>query len=236
MARTPAVERRRRPKTPLDRDFFLLHTIYGISLVVGFEKLGESTYSLALSYFGTTPVLPAPRPLLLLLAAAVAFVGMRFFWAVDNIVRFIEDCERKNSVPHNQLIAIHYPILFLHAFVFFFICSLHLDLSKPREGGFAHPYFFVYMSAALLIGNAIWLRFLARGRNCEGRELRWGANNLSCGVAMVCAAGLLQHCGAKTTVVLWMAFIVLLGNSLIDIFTTSRAYVQDSDASVEAGA
>jgi len=210
----------------LERDFFVLHTIYGIALIVGFEKLGESTYSLALSYFGTTPVLPAPRPLLLLLAASVSFVGMRFFWAVDNVLRFKKHCAAGGrGAWRKQLIAIHYPILFLHAFVFFFICRLHLDLSEPIESGHAHPYFFVYMSAGLLIGNAIWLQVLARGREeCKGRELHWSANNLGCGLALLCFAGLMQHCEANTSMVLWMAFSLLVLNSLIDILRTSDAY------------
>ena len=214
---------------PLDRDFFLLHTIYGISLIVGFERLGDSIYSLALSYFGEAPALPAARFLLILLAITVAFVGMRFFWAVDNVLRFIDDCKGKKRVPHKQLVAIHYPVLFLHSFVFFFICRLHLDMSDPIASGHAHPYFFVYVSAALLIGNGIWLRALARGRDCRNRELPWSTNNLICGATMVCFAGMLQHCGATTAAVLWMSFFVLLCNSLIDILNTSRSYVQDSD-------
>ena len=227
---------KRRPRTPLDRDFFLLHTIYGIALIVGYEKLGESTYSLFLSYFGVPPKLLAPRFLLILVAASMAFVGMRFFWAVDNVVRFIEDCESKQSLPRKQLIAFHYPILFLHAYFFFFICSLHLDLSKPGEDGHAHPYFFVYMCASLLIGNAVWLRFLARGRaSCKKRELQWSTNNLGCGTALIATAGLLQHCGANAAAVLWTASLILLCNSLIDILGTSGAYVEDS-ASVEAEA
>lgn len=206
----------------LDRDLSIIRTVFAISLVEGFKKLAESAY---LILAGGSHLYHTHQPLMLAVVAMLSLTGLRFFWAVGNIRRHVLRSIINVEPPRrHMLIAVHLPVLFLHAALFFLICRIAQGLT---EGGLNHDgvRHFVVSFAILLSVNVIWLGLLLPAGPPSRPERVWIINNIST-LAVLLTGTLI---GTLLTVTfaeaLLAATLLFTLNGVIDFATTKDGYV-----------
>jgi GNAT superfamily N-acetyltransferase len=208
----------------LDRDLNMIRTVYGISLIFGFQKIVEWSYVLLAS--GGAASLSTKVKLLLLpcLAFAVLAVGIRFFWAADNIRRFVlRRIVTLNPPKRWHIVIIHFPLLFSHAVLFFFLCRIFQDIC---ERGLQQPdgAHFILTYTTLLFLNIGWLASMLNKKE-KGPESLWFYNNLYFAVAGGACFLIFWHCHVAAWLALSISAVLVLLNSVIDLAWASRAYI-----------
>ncbi|HKW64355.1 MAG TPA: hypothetical protein VJN89_17520 [Candidatus Acidoferrum sp.] len=205
----------------LNRDLNLILTLYAISMALGFQVLAESFYRLCFPQSAT-----APRGTAIVLLTVLAFVltaiGIRFFWAVNNIRRLIlHRTAQLHSVGRRALVLFHFPVLFLHSLLFFILCRLQFNM----HNSFDHFNPFIGLYSLLLTLNAAWMLILTKGRLDTRPESFWMWNNFTfgfLGFLLMLIARVLSQAGAP---VLWGASALFFVNSAIDLSFMPRAYI-----------
>ncbi len=209
----------------VDRDLSLIRNLYGIALIFGFQKVVESGYLQVTRDPGAAPVSAGEKALLLALALVITGAGIRFFWAVGNIKRCVLERILKLDPPRRWvLVVIHFPILFLHAVLFFFLCRYFQDMCmRGIRDSYARGYIVVYI--ILLLLNVLWLRFLMYKRTDKGPEWVWIRNNGVFAVAGIVALIIFDCHALSTERQLSIASGLFLLNSIVDFIKTRGAYI-----------
>ena len=234
-------------------DIGLMQTVYGILLVLGFRQIGDTLYNMFVAKEAHNLELCAS---VALSAIALAFLGTRFFWAVGNIRRYYLRNERyePNRNARRVITTVHFPILLLHAFVFYVLCRFHSEMTSTKaiENGWD---WFVLWFASFLLLNVMWLYQLVRrpvGRSVRAEpvsqtnsfgwlEVGWSKNRqwikdrqpestwiilneltALLVLAIVWFGNLVVN---DSTALLVTACIVLILNSLLNLWLTADTYV-----------
>jgi len=206
----------------LDRSLTLIRTLYGIALVLGFQEIVRSIYSLF--FENTMYISPSRKILLSCLTLVLSMLGLRFFWAVGNIRRFfLRRTVSLDPPSRTPLVVFHFPVLFSHAVLFFLLCKLFSAFSASLSfDRYALPFIAVYV--VLLLVNSQWLCFLTTEKD-EKPESLWFWNNVgfSCAACVVLAVA--ESRGLSGEVQLFVTSGLFIANSLIDMVMVSDAYV-----------
>ena len=213
----------------LNRDFNLIQTLYAISMALGFQVLAESFYSLHFTKSGHAHD-GTSLALLMALTFVLTTVGIRFFWAVNNIRRLVLECfAQLRLVSRRSLVLLHFPILFLHSLLFFLLCRLHHDM----RDSLVYFNWFIGLYSGLLTLNAAWMLILMKGRLNTKPELFWMWNNLIFGLLAFLLMLIARPVGLPASSVLWMASGLFFINSAIDLGFMPRAYILGESIEME---
>jgi GNAT superfamily N-acetyltransferase len=227
----------RRVVPNLDRHLTVIRTLYAVALTFGFQKVVESAYVQFLQLFSVPGDHPLPelsfgiKVLLALLFAALGFLGIRLFWAVGNIRRFVlRQIIFLNPPKTLYLLVFHFPILTLHAVLYFFLCRFYQDICL---NGLYESYVegLMWVFIVLLTLNVAWLVFLLRvGPNGKrGRfippERLWAINNSTFAVAGLIFVTLLCCFHPPIEWSLFIATALILSNSGVNFSVTRRNYI-----------
>lgn len=169
-----ALEKSRQIEVRYGFDLTLIRLLYGMMIALGLGELLKGFYdgsdrisarykSISTSVTARTGVwLYAGIEYASFFCAGlgVSLIGLRFFWAVGNIRRFmiLRANESGQILPEDQamLVLLHYPAIILHGFLFFLLCRTYLGLSERRNFGK-----FSIFAAALFLTNIFWLATLS---------------------------------------------------------------------------
>jgi hypothetical protein len=152
-------------------------------------------------------------------------LGTRFFWAVGNIRRFVLQRVGQLDPPSRKwLVIAHFPLLFLHAVLFYILCRIYQDICiyglKPH-----YSSSFVEAYGGLLALNVVWLLLLRHKRQDTGLEKLWMVNNAVSAMAAFAWLAAFKHCNISPEVQLFVASALFAMNSAIDLFGASHAYI-----------
>jgi GNAT superfamily N-acetyltransferase len=209
----------------LDRDLSLIRNLYGISLIFGFQKVVESSYLQLVGDKTAASLSPGAKILLITLALVLAAVGIRFFWAVGNIRRCVlQRIVRLDPPKRWVLVLVHFPLLFLHAVLFFFLCRFYQDICvNGLRHGYAFGFILVYL---FLLGlNVGWLFLLEYNRTDKGPESLWIRNNAAFMIAGVICLVTLEHYHVTSEWELFSASGLFLLNSVVDFIRARGTYI-----------
>lgn len=204
----------------LKADLSLMQTAYTILLVLGYRQLGDSLFDLFRS--DKDPYLAWS---LFAYDVALTLFGLRFFWSVGNIRRFvIRTTENKGAVPRRTVTVFLFPALFFHAMLFYFNCRMHSEFIR----GPADPkncWQLISINAAFLTFNASWLAWMIWSQLSWKPESLWIKNNLACAMFLVATSGSSVFWNIEPWQMLAVASGVLVMNALIDGWFTAHVYV-----------
>src|SRR6266446_3732356 len=145
----------------------LLDTIYAITMVLGFRDLALGLYDFFFHHISfwsgeTFEWLSIP---LVLIALSIITFGLRFFWGVVNVRRYVDRIHWSGREISALVIKFHVGVLLMQGFLFYFLGKIYTELvdyvavSGPRPS-LRSIDSFIICSIALLAVNAIWLRIL----------------------------------------------------------------------------
>lgn len=205
----------------LDYDLGIMHVLYGLAFAFGFQELATSLDRLISGAEGFSST--ATTIGILSLNFSMILVGLRFFWAIGNLRRFVK---RQNNLPPRtqiEIVVVHFPIVVLQSFAFYLLCAQIpriLDqppdvVGIPRVGHFA---------AFLLFSNSIWLAILQRGVPKHSPERTWFVNNLG----MACIILVVLFSFRDQFLEMWGVTFTLAANSIVDLGLTSKWYLKSA--------
>jgi len=248
-----------RVKAPLERTLASIRTLFGVSLLLGFREVALTAYEV----FKTRERYSAGDfGLLSVLLVALVLLGIRLFWAVEVIFRFVLSRVGLVKPPRTlRLVLLNYPVLFLHAIGFFFLCATFgriawsLSTSDDEAGRQAKQFVvqgarvdFIVAYCALLLLNCFWLNdFLPANRKIFrwpfARSTRpeltsappsalgpplpeevWIKNNLTFVVFGLFCLVFCAMSDRTSTVPLLFAGVLLIANSVFDVYRTRHSY------------
>jgi len=212
--------------TNLDRGLNIIRTLYGVSLIFGFQRVVESSYVQLVGDSSGAALSPTERLLLLpTLAIVLAALGTRFFWAVGNIRRCVLQRIIMLDPPKRWvLVLVHFPLLFLHAVLFFLLCRFYQDICmKGLSDLYSFGFIFVY--TCLLTLNAVWLLLLMYKRTDKGPERLWIANNAVFAILALISLRVFPGPCVTSEHQLLIASGLFLVNSVIDFVKAKGAYI-----------
>jgi len=204
-------------------DISLMQTVYAIFLVLGFRLLADSFSVFMIGGLDkpkTDIVVPVSA-----LWLALIFLGLRFFWAVGNLRRFILRRGDDSTVKVRRVVTtVHFPLLIIHAFLFYCLCRLHGELSDPKLFD-ARSRLFVYWYSGFLLLNSAWLFTLIWSQKDNEPERKWMVNNAKSAIAALATFFILEWFNAPLTTSLPLVSLVFLYNSFVDLWRTSETYI-----------
>jgi hypothetical protein len=225
----------------LDRTLTSIRTLFGIALILAFQDATRGLLEMILSrnQLGADACLR-----LLLLLVALLLVGWRMFWTVGVVRRFVLGRvlalkrggpagpggapTSKIASPRRAFILwFCYPVLFVHATLFFFLSSLFRGMVQTPVVWNVH---LIGLLGALLLLNAVWLYLLrpigshlkmAVGPGVPSETL-WIRNNLVFGSLTLLVYLASSQLGPATAIT--FASILWIINSAIDFAMTREIY------------
>lgn len=207
-------------KEDYEKDFSLIQTVYSIALVLGLEKVAESAYST----FVTRAYRATDYLQFMTLQGIVAFVlillAIRFFAAPRNIRRFLINHPDSNS--SRVALTFHLPILLGHAFVFYILCRVEMDITMETFWDTMPPFILTY--CGLLIFNIVWLLILIRGNRKQRPEIFWIYNNCILVVLVLPIVLAWWYFDFSDWIAFAVIFLLFLLNSVIDLWETAESY------------
>lgn len=225
----------------LDRDLSIIRVVYAIFLVEGFKQVIQATYrrwvkgpnaledgvlAACQSLSPHQPLPPlAPTWLLVFTAISIGALGVRFFWAIGNIRRFVLHRIINLDPPNRRaIVMLHFSFLFLHATAFFLMCEVFQDLGQHTLGREAIDRLILTL-ILLLAMNAIWLLFLIKGRTDHGPERAWLLNNSFFTVVFAIILFKIGSLAKTPEAMLTIVAACSMANSLLDFLVASDGYV-----------
>jgi hypothetical protein len=216
----------------LNRHLTVVRTLYAVALTFGFQKVVEATYFQVFHRFsvpvpGEHPITqfpPCEMAILILLFFSLGLLGIRFFWATGNIRRFLLQRVILLDPPNTRLLLfVHFPLLILHAVLFFFLCRFYWDICV---NGLYDSYVsgLLTVFTFLLVLNIGWLYLLRRKRTDRGPEFSWMVNNIVFALLGVLSLWLFYSCPLGSDTELLIAAMLVLANSALDFVLTGGSY------------
>jgi GNAT superfamily N-acetyltransferase len=216
----------------LERQLVVVRMMYAVALTFGFQKIVDSTYNQVFRRFsppsGDHPIqqlLPNTMVAVILLFFALGLLGIRFFWATGNIRRFVLHGVTDLKRPPNttSLLLFHFPLLILHAVLFFFLCRFYQDIcTYGLHDSYVLGLLLVF--TFLLVLNVAWLTLLRMKRVDRGPEFLWMANNIAFAVLGIVAYQVFYHCHVEVNTQLVLTGLLILSNSILDFALTGGTY------------
>lgn len=231
--------RRRKPATHSDarvlkRDdvhtgLSLMQTVYSIAIVLGFKKALEPAYEV-LVYPRAASASHLSRGVVLVTLVALALIGLRFFWVPRNLYAYVLRSKLEMRERMRRMTLVHFPVVLLHAAIFYGICAAYSDLTAKRTREFVVPSathvaaLYIAWYAFLLLINAFWLLTMAWRRDARAERL-WGINNFLTSVAAWIVFLGLQQQMLSPAVALYVASGLFIFNSGIDLWGAAEDYI-----------
>jgi hypothetical protein len=207
--------------TYLDRELAVIRTLYAISFIVGFQKIGEAVYFLFFQEHTHLSFSGALFGLVGLITLVLVLLGFRFFWAVGNIRRFVFRKISTLQPPKRKTLMLHIAFLFVVPLLFYFLCRIFQDLVTSLSlAQFNKRFLLVY--GILLLANSGWLALLTH-KLSRNPERFWMINNFSFGTLAFCCT-VVARFGHYELIIAYASCILLLANSLIDLLLSSEVY------------
>lgn len=232
----------------LGQQLTAIQAIFIVVMTLGFEKLAEAIYHYSLPIMGISNAAGEPTNswIYILPIATSIGLGLRMFWAVINVRRYLERANAKlrgetdpdslfhlrRSIQRNVII-FHVPMLLLHGFGFDFICLLASGLLLgPNTSKGCMWFLIVY--ALYQYGNAFWLWILTRKLQVSPqehapREHIWRWNNICASSFGLVAAGLILFRGMDQENALILGCIAYIGSSALDLTVTAYHYLESPE-------
>lgn len=225
----------------------VIQTVYAVIMAFGFSYLVEGGYLFMEPYLGLTNTETINYSAAFLIPIlTTSLLGLRFFWAVVNIRRYIERVNfRLAQIPDAQLtlkykrskerniVLLHVPILIGHGFIFYFICRLTKDLPLAEPANSAIIAFIIAYSGFQYF-NALWILWLAGWKPTNDaqptREKFWVLNNFiisTVGIALLFIGLLFSVDIVSLLVAACGAFIV---GSIADLTQTAYHYLESPES------
>lgn len=231
------------PKKGIAIKWGVIQSIFAVIMALGFRELVQGTYDYLRPILGipwrgapSQGLSPVANPFVYFLPTiALAFLGIRFFWATVNVRRYVDrlnenlrQAEEVRKEYERKIVLVHIPILILHGFIFYFCCHLAEDLlfaSQPVHAAAA----LVFVYASFLIVNAVWLWLLTRDYcpNADTvRERYWGWNNLVCSCLGTSLLLITFKFDWRFDYLLAIICSIFILSSLLDLYFTSYHYLE----------
>lgn len=218
----------------------VMRTVYEVAMVLGLKQVFDEAYTV-FSPITRAPSQVVPLEIDIALFIAVLLIAIRFFWITRNITSYLRrnreamaDRRRRVTVARS-VILIHFPVIILHALIFFFLsrsCAdamgiIHSDShSVMRAYDFAAQ--FVVSVGVLLLLNGAWLLLISDTN--PGRFWAW--NNLIT-AAVIAILGLLRVLLISPRLFTQLSCAVIVINSLWDLWGAASFYILvDDEATV----
>lgn len=209
-------------------DLSIMQTLYIVALLFGFEKVATTIYSLLFETIFSYGV--ALRSVFVLCGIAIFILGVRLFWSIGNIRRYVQRKISENAQNANvnrvrrRVIIIHFPIALLQAVIFYFV-ALSYKHFVAMSGPDLVLNNFIYLYLGVLFLNGLWLITLIYPEWSHKPELLWIVNNLTTvGLTVaVMLAGWWLHW--PQIAVLTVVVLLFLGNSAVDFLKTAGSYL-----------
>ena len=223
----------------LYENFKILRVIYGISYLAGFRELLLGFERI--HHF-------VPLVTYLIGCGVLLLLAMRLFWGLGNIRRYLSEkipinissalddngefLDKSKKAEHIGLtkfqwcrvMIVDIPILLIHSFIFYLLCnSLQEVILDSDTSGQLSNFLFTY--SIILLLNVAWLGSLMTKTNTNNPEYIWFYNNMICGFLLFFTALIPLFNGAPTSLILWWAFFVAVGNSIFDLYKTGWVYL-----------
>jgi GNAT superfamily N-acetyltransferase len=215
----------------LERQLVVVRMMYAVALTFGFQKIVDSTYNQVFRRFsppsGDHPIQQLPpdtMKVVILLFFALGLLGIRFFWATGNIRRFVLHGVTELQPPNTRsLLFFHFPLLILHAVLFFFLCRFYQDIcTNGLHDSYVLGLLIVF--TFLLALNVAWLTLLRMKRVDRGPEFLWMANNIAFALLGIVAYQVFYHCHVEVNTQLFLTGLLVLSNSILDFLLTGGTY------------
>lgn len=207
----------------LDYDLGVMHVVYGLAFAFGFQELA-SVFERLISEWGQSLDIPTALATLAL-NCAISFVGLRLFWAIGNLRRFVSrQGKTLSSRIQTEMVLVHFPIIILQSFAFYLLCA-QVNHSFGLQSGTAVYHRIGYLAATLLFANSMWLLILQRGVPQHMPERLWFGNNLVVGFLIL---AIHVFTDKNALVEIWTITTLLLLNSVGDLGFTSKWYLRSS--------
>ncbi len=226
----------------LDENLKILRILYSMSSLLAMREL--------ILGFRITQTEIAHVSILYMFGALVLVVlGVRFFWGVGNVRRFLlEDMARyfsaktagalKQEIDYTRLKSevLHRSIylrvmlwdvsmLLAQSFVFFLLCQL-LPLVVHGNGSskpFDRLNDFVVLYCGLILMNAFWLATLSSQGSPARPEAVWGRINIVTAVIGLLSLPLKPYIGSEPY--LWFLLLLFFASSVYDFYRTGWVYL-----------
>lgn len=230
----------------MSENFKVLRVIYGLSLLLGLNKLVENgpfDFSRWMSGGYDWRFVS----LYLLGSVTIFFLSIRLFWAIGNIRRdlrmkivdhickhdelSLSTDDEKNAmrpVDWARMMLVDVPVLLLHSFILFLLCSNWLIVAEfalePGDKPFNIVLIFLSTYSGILLFNAFWLMSLRSGRRKTHPESYWVGNNLGFGIVGLAFVVFIVEGAIMPVWACVAACFAFLLNSLIDFLRTGWTY------------
>lgn len=218
-----------------------MQAIFAVLMAIGFETMVQHVYQYSRPALGISVSQPPPRApwTYFLPILAMSLLGIRFFWAVVNIRRYIDHAQAVVISGHRERLAgferkvvlLHIPVLVLHGVLFYFGSQFAADMLVSSESRKASEAFVLFY-AGFQYFNAAWLALLIwefRRRSSEGRERFWIYNNLVASTVGVAVAYSWRPLGVDHEWMLVAACTVFVISSFADLWKTAYHYLESPE-------
>jgi hypothetical protein len=235
-AATPSTLARALTREDVNVGLAVMQTVYAVAMVLGFKNALERSYGVFVSPL-EGPQGGLPHPVLILALAAIMLLGLRFFWVPRNLYAYVLkplSDSSKLQARMRIMTAVHFPIVLVHALLFFAVCEAYVDLVKSNASlasGLVVTLTgrFVFLFAGLLLVNGVWL-LATFGVKLGTAEGRWALSNVVFGLlALLDALLVLEVFEASVGVLAISVSILFLLNGAIDLIFASKWYIEFPD-------
>lgn len=225
----------------------VVQDIFAVIMALGLETMVENSYVYWKQELGFIQTNSERAPILYFLPMVVMmFLGFRFFWAVVNVRRYIEQADRKirSDADHNiqcdlrkkferKVVLLHVPALIIHGFLFYFGSHIVSDILFSIDNTKTVITFIIYYTIYQYI-NVLWLWLLIRDFDSHSiiespREQFWIKNNTASSSLGVVILFFITAERLSVEIGLVAACFVFIGSSVADLATTAFHYLESPD-------
>lgn len=221
-----------------------VQAIFAVIMALGFKTMVENAYAYFQPYFGFATSISVRAPFFNFFPMlAVVFLGLRYFWCVINVRRYIEQADIALSRETNhatiirhrhhferKVVLLHIPMLILHAVLFCFAASLVSNMIFDASEHATVPFIVFY--ACFQYVNAAWLWLLVKefeppNHDAEPpRERFWIKNNVIVSTVGLGFAWLVWYGIMSSGDGLVFASLLFILSSVIDFAETAYHYLE----------
>ncbi len=219
-----------------------IQAIFAVLMAIGFETMVQHVYQYFRPALGVFVAQPPPRApwTFFMPIVAMSLLGLRFFWAVVNIRRYLEQAEavvhatggHRKALFERKVVLLHIPLLILHGWLFYFGSQFAADMLVSAESRRASVSFVVFYAGFQLL-NVLWLASLVADFRSsvrrEEREKFWIFNNLIASASGMLLAFIWKPLGMDHEWMLALACTVYVLSSVADLWRTAYHYLESPE-------
>lgn len=229
----------------VEKSLNVVTALYAVLLVFGLRQMAPALHGATVAYLDSKIDL-FKLGVTGLTALSIMYLGLRLFWCVGNIERFIhEKVEKLNGdLPAGiarRVMLFDVPCLLFHSLLYYFLCDEFNRLIVTGKDGHlvnwngGHFNRIIYLHILLLFVNAIWLSCLRTVGDKKAPERVWFWNNIIfvvLGLIFVSWNDLVDftaafHClmPLSPVTILLICMCLFISNSAVDLWLSARTYL-----------